>query len=478
MINYIVPTPKKTELTEGVTSVPLTLCLTVPEWEECAKTLTEAFKKLFKVTITRADGGIIIKKDTTLPSGTYTLDSRDGIVLSASDSEGIFYAAATLLQAVSVKENKALMSRVLIEDYPEKDFRGLMIDLAREWHPAYTVHQYIDVCFMLKIKYLHLHFIDNERYTLPSLAFPKLNEGDSYTYDEIVSMREHAKARGVIIIPEFEAPGHAKLLSVCYPEVFANETEGEADTMLTENGIVISDKSIICAGKAETMDGIKVLLRETCELFPDSPYIHIGGDEANINVWNNCPTCKKYMAENGITDVHELYSEFVGRTAESVIEMGKRPIVWEGFPKKGSARIPKQTIVIAWESLYHLANELIEEGFTVINASWVPTYIVPAPEMNWGTREILDWNVYNWQHWYKKSFAYEKPINVEPTEQVIGAEICVWESTFELEISKTINNLAALSERTWTVARLWNDMDFINRAKPTLLRIGRYIQTV
>ncbi len=47
-----------------------------------------------------------------------------------------------------------------------------MIDLVREWHSARTIYKYIDVCFMLKIRYLHLHFIDDQRYTLPSKAFP------------------------------------------------------------------------------------------------------------------------------------------------------------------------------------------------------------------------------------------------------------------------------------------------------------------
>lgn len=480
MINNIIPTPKKVEILGGVTEFPFLVSCNEPEWQDYVKTLSDAFAKLFKASLSEGEGGIILKKDDTLPTGSYKFDSREGVVLSAKDGEGIMYACATLIQAAEVREGKITVERAIIEDYPDKDFRCLMVDLAREWHPAYTVLQYIDLCFMLKIKYLHLHFLDNERYTLPSKAFPKLNEGDSYTYDEIVAMRERARLRGIILIPEFEAPGHAAMLSRRYPEIFANEVDSTTSDEKTELGAVITDDSIICAGKPETMRGVCTLLAETCELFPDSPYIHIGGDEAKIAVWDYCSHCKVYMKEKGIEDVHELYSEFVGRVARTVVDMGRTPIVWEGFPKKGVQYIPKETVVIAWETMYHMPEDLIAEGFKVINSSWVPMYVVPNPEprFNWGITEILDWNVYNWQHWYEHSAAYLNPINVEPTEQVIGATLCLWECTFEEEISRGINNLSAMSERVWTVERQNSNQEFFGRARFTNHRIARYIQSV
>ena len=479
MINNIVPTPKKTEVFDGKISVPLSLSNTVPEWQTYANTLKEAVAKIFRAPITEAEGGIKLQKSDTLPSDSYKIDTKKEIILSASSDEGILYAIATLLQMMSVENGQITVSRAIIEDFPDKDFRALMVDLAREWHPADTVLQYIDLCFMLKVKYLHLHFIDNERYTLPSKAFPRLNSVDCYTYEEITAMRERAQAHGIVIIPEFEAPGHAKILTQSYPEVFANEAVGEIEEMRTENGDLLTDASLICAGSEKAMDGIRTLMNEMCELFHDSPYIHIGGDEANIKAWNSCEHCTEYMKRNGIADVYELYSEFVGRMSRLTLDMGKTPIVWEGFPKDGVNYIPKETIVIAWETMYHMPYDLISEGFKVINSSWRPMYVVPAPEMDWSVKEILDWSVYNWQHWYTKSEAHLNPINLQPTEQVLGALLCLWESTFEQEITRAIYNLTAMSERTWNVKRLWEYIDFVNRAKPTILRrISRYIQRV
>ena len=480
MIKNIIPSPKRVEIAEGTASIPLFVRCDVPEWSEYLKTLSDALHKLFGVMLSEGDGGITLKRDITLPVGSYTLDTREGVMLSASDGEGILYAMATLIQAVELKDGALTVERAFVEDCADKEYRSLMVDLAREWHPAYTVLQYIDLCFILKIKHLHLHFIDNERYTLPSKAFPRLNETASYTYEEIAEMRERAKARGVIIVPEFEAPGHAAMLSKCYPEVFANDVDGEVATEKTEIGAVITDTSIVCAGKKSCRDGIKALLREVCELFPDAPYIHIGGDEAKIAVWNYCPHCLAYMKEHEIDDVHELYSEFVGEVARDVIELGRTPIVWEGFPKKGVHYVPKQTVVIAWETMYHMPYDLVAEGFKIINASWVPLYVVPSPEprFRWGMSEILEWNVYNWQHWYEHSAAYNNPINIAPTDQVIGATLCLWECTFEEEISRGIEHLCAMSERVWNATVLPVSKDFFYRAKPTIHRISRYIQTV
>ena len=203
---------------------------------------------------------------------------------------------------------------------------------------------------------------------------------------------------------------------------------------------------------------VKTLIREICDLFPEAPYLHIGGDEANISLWDGCIDCREYMKKNGIDDVYGLYSDYVARITKYVLSLGKTPIVWEGFPESGSDKIPKETIVISWENHYQNTYKLLSAGFPVINASWKPLYIVPANNapnatFAWGAKEIFEWNIYNWQHWWEKSEATLNPVNVEPTDQVIGAMLCAWEMTFEMEISTVMANLAALAERTWAERR-------------------------
>jgi hexosaminidase len=292
---------------------------------------------------------------------------------------------------------------------------------------------------------------------LPSKAFPRLCvEGKYYTEEQIKTLRQYAKKLGVILVPEFECPGHAPVLNTYYPEVFGDNGAGNGGKFYNESGQEISNKSLLCASREIAVEGVKTLIREISELFPDSPYIHIGGDEANISLWDQCKDCREYMRMNGIDSVYGLYSDYVARIAKHVISLGKTPIVWEGFPENGADKIPPETVVISWENHYQTTRQLLSEGFSIINASWKPLYIVPSmiaaeAPINWTMKDIFEWNVYNWQHWWPKSEATLNPITVEPTEQVLGAMLCAWEMTYEQEIGYVMGHLPAMSERVWTV---------------------------
>ena len=478
MIHTILPTPKKTECFEGVSILVPAIGTDHAAFEEYLPVFTGSAKRIFGLNVALAEGGIRVEYDAALPENAYRLDSREGLTLYASAKEGLLYALATALHAVKVKNGELFCEKALIEDWPEKSYRALMVDLVREWMPASRVYKYIDVCFLQKLNHLHLHFVDDQRFTLPSKAFPLLpTPEEHYTEEDIRGFCAYAKERGITLIPELEIPGHARHLNRCYPEVFANELpEGVDATIVTEEGLTISAKNIVCAGKQSAMDGIRAILQEICALFPDSPYIHLGGEEAAIKAWNYCTHCQAYMKAHGIEDEYDLYSEFIGRVTDMVFELGRTPIVWEGFPKKGSHRINRNTVVIAWESHYQLVTDLLEAGFRIINASWQPLYIVDGFELRWGPKEILEWNVYNWQHWWEHSAATLNPIHVSPTEQVLGAQICAWQTTFEQNINFVMENCTALSERLWTVKRLWNLEQYHKRHHESVRRIARLIQ--
>ena len=478
MLQNIIPTPQKVEQYEGTITVPYTVYST--DFPAQCEVLATAFEKIFRKPLAVAEGGILLKKDPSLPAEGYRIESDEDITLYAADERGILHACATLLMAAEAKD-ALTMERATIEDAPEKNYRALMIDLARQWHPADTILRYIDICFILKLNYLQLHFIDDQSYTLPSKAFPRLTDGyRHYSYEEIAEMNAYAAARGITLIPEFEVPGHAMALNAAYPGIFSNDLEGEDGVSYTESGEKVTGKNIICAGNPDTMEAIKTLLAEICDLFPATPYIHIGGDEANIKTWNYCSRCKRYMKEKGIEDEYELYSEFVGRVAGAVLELGRTPIVWEGFPPKGVHHVPKETIVCAWESHYHLAPDLLKAGFKIINGSWQPLYIVPSTNHRWGVSEILGWNVHQWQHWWPHSPARLNPINIAPTDQVLGGQYSVWECTYEQEISRVVENLPAFAERVWRVERLLDDEEFLHRNHylPTVRRIFMLIQEI
>ena len=437
--------------TFGLVSLKTVVACGCEKFSAAARSFAELAKKMHGVEFTCGDGGVSAVYDSSLEGCEYALDiSEDGAVIRASEPEGAFYAFASLAQLMNAKDGAVTLPKASITDKPECPFRTLMVDLARQWHPFICLKNYVDLCWLYKIKYLHLHFIDSQSYTLPSDVYPKLpTEGRSYTKAEIAELNEYAQSRGIELIPEIEVPGHAQAMVRAYPELFG-ETPIEGAEYTSDN--------IVCVGRPGVMDTIKSLTEEVIAMFPYSKYLHIGGDEAAIKSWDNCAECRKYMEENGINGSHELYTEFTVRMTDMVLSLGRTPIVWEGFPKAGTEKISRDVVVIAWESYYHLAPDLIEEGFDIINASWQPLYIVPS--RHWTVENILAWNVYNWQHWWPKSEARLNPIHLQPTNQVMGGQLCAWECTYEQEVQAVRENLAALSERTWTIRRYADDAQF------------------
>ena len=356
------------------------------------------------------DGGIYLNKDINLGEEESRAERKDGgIKISASTEKGMHIALAKLLGKIK-KSDDGIEIDAFEGVNPDMHYRALSVDLARQIHPVKYIFKYIDTCYLSCATHLQLHFTDNESFTLPMKAYPKLStEGKTYTYEEIQSICDYAESRGIELIPEVDLPGHTKQFCDKYPELFG-----------TLN-ILPADEEVFAA--------IKTIYSEVCDMFKNSPWIHIGGDEAQIERWNECEKTRAYMKKNGIKDVNEMYGEYIRIATEIIFELGRTPVVWEGFSKEYNDRISKDVIVICWEYLYQRAEDLAASGFTLINASWVPLYIVTArKEWYWKTEDIKNnWDPWTWRNWWNKSLAYPDGAKIDRDKSnVIGAQICAW----------------------------------------------------
>ena len=413
------------------------------EYPEVIRTFTDYADRVFGVVFTRGEGGIAITTDESLADGGYTLAFDGGEAdIRVKDGTALSYALASLLLLMEKSENGVTLPKIgEWQDHPEGTWRGLMIDLARRWHPVKYLFDAVDLCWLYKINRLQLHFTDDQSYTLPCKAFPNLpSENRHYTYAELEALRDYAAQCHITLVPEVDMPGHCTQFIQKYPEVFGSH-------------------GIICA-EDKAFDGLEAILREVAELFPDSPFIHLGGDEAAIARWNDCEGCRAYMAEHGLENVHATYAHFLQRVTDMVLAMGRTPVIWEGFSKEYNHLISKDVIVIAWESYYQLAPDLLEGGFTIFNCSWKPLYIV-TPNTHWTPAEILNWNIYTWQHWWPNSIASKQEIVVPDTAPVLGGQICAWgdalggfpssEEACKTEFALIRERIPALAEKTWNV---------------------------
>ena len=221
----VIPTPKGCSLKELA-------CFTAPtvyygEYQTAAEVFADYAKKANDTDYTLRDTddgarGIRLVTDPMAAAGEYklTATAEGYVTISASGSEGIRYGLATLLQMTELRPEGVLLSAGTVWDKPDSSYRGLSMDVARAWHPLSLLKEYIDICWLYKVRYFHLHLADDQGYTLPSRKFPKATCAYGYTFEEIAELRAYATARDVQLVPEVDCPGHAKALINAYPEIF------------------------------------------------------------------------------------------------------------------------------------------------------------------------------------------------------------------------------------------------------------------
>ena len=124
--------------------------------------------------------------------------------------------------------------------------------------------------------------------------------------------------------------------------------------------------------------------------------------------------------------------------------------VWEGFRKEGQVPVPKDIIVYAFETNRYLPNDLVADGYTVVNTSWKPLYVVNKKK--WEPKTIYNWNMWRWENWFPKAPSFT-PIQVEEHPLIVGAQMCAWEQPEKVEFPSLRMRLPALNERIWNTEK-------------------------
>jgi len=378
---------------------------------------------------------IIFSIDETLEKEAYQISINEIVELKGGSYHALSLAKTTLLQLAEVENGQLKFPLVSIKDNSDANYRGLMIDLARQWHEISTIKKLIDLSAFYKMNYVQLHFTDYQSYTLPSTAFPNLpTEGKTYSVEELKDLENYSQQRGVTIIPEVDIPGHSSPFVEKYPELFAIQ-----DTA--------SNPWIINMGKEEVYTALNKIIGEVCEIFQSTPYFHIGGDEAIFEKVIDDPNVQEFMKKHELgDDVHELYRYFLVRMNDTVKKYDKQMCVWEGFRDTGEIEIPKDIIVFEFETNRYLPNLLVEDGYTVVNTSWKPLYVVN--QKKWSPKTIYEWNTMHWENWWERAPSFT-PIQVDKSDLVIGAQMCAWEQPDSAEVPSLRKRLPALAERSW-----------------------------
>lgn len=321
------------------------------------------------------DGKVVFRLATGLEMApeAYSLNvSPDSVVICAANAKGLTYAESTLLQLVDAARGN--IDACTISDSPAYAWRGFMLDESRHFFGKEKVKQYLDVMFRLKLNVFHWHLTDEPGWRIEIKRYPKLtavgavgNWHDSaaqaqfYTQQDIREVVAYAAERGIMVVPEFDMPGHATSACRAYPEL-----SGGGDGRW--NGFTFHP----C--RETTFEFISNVLDELVQLFP-APYIHIGGDEVHYGnqEWYRSPEIQQFIADNKLVDERGLEHYFVRRVADIVASKGKTMIGWDEIVDAEVS--PDKAVVMWWrhDRRYQLLKAL-ERGYKVILTPRLPMY--------------------------------------------------------------------------------------------------------
>jgi hexosaminidase len=423
------------------------------------------------------------------PAEGYDLQIDSNSIKVTGDQKGLFYGLQSFLQIIPAHyEGSVSLPFMAISDQPRFQYRGMHLDVARHFMPVSFVKKYIDLMAQYKFNQFHWHLTEDQGWRIEIKKYPKLTEigskrpeshdglystifkGDGrpvegfYTQDEIKDVVAYAKARYVNVIPEIELPGHASAALAAYPQ-FGCKAGYDYKVKMTW-GIF---KEVYCPTD-ETFKFLEDVLDETIKLFPDSPYVHIGGDEVLKDHWKESPFVQELMKRENLKDEHEVQSYFVRRIEKFINSKGKKMIGWDEILEGGLA---PNAVVMSWRG--------IKGGIDAAKAKhdviMTPTDFAyfdygqgdPAFEpLNIGGFLPLD-----------KVYSFEPiPKELSPAEHkyILGAQANIW--TEYLETPSAVEYMAfprilALAEVAWSTPENKNFADFTKRMSANFLLLDK-----
>ena len=215
-------------------------------------------------------GAPTVVEDASLGPEAYVIDITSAVaVIRASGRTGLLYAKKTLDQLVMADGS---FPAVHIEDAPTFAWRGIMLDSARHYQPPAYIEQLLERMASVKLNVLHWHLTDDQGWRIQIKKYPKLTRfGPFYTQEQIRQIVARAAELGITIVPEIEMPGHATAAIAAYPALGTTKVSAPS----VDYGVLPN----LFNTQLSTIAFLEDVLAEVIALFP-SPYIHIGGDEA------------------------------------------------------------------------------------------------------------------------------------------------------------------------------------------------------
>ena len=460
--------------------------------------------------------------------GWYRIRIDGKVSIEAGDADGAWYAGVTLANLRRNAGGQAVQN-MTIEDWPDMPYRAIMLDVSRNFTTKDNIMKLIDLMAHYKASALHLHVGDDEGWRLeidglPELTsygsrrdFPVLNEDGSvsepeclepafgdqlgsgyYTKADFIEILRYAAERHIDVIPEFDMPGHSRAAIKSMEKRAAVTGEkclltDPDDTSVYNSAQDFNDCALDVALPA-VYDFVAKVFDSTIALYKEAgvalPCIHVGGDEVPEGAWTGSPSCKKLMAEQGMTDVEQLKDYFVSHVLDIAEARGVKLAGWQELAQHLApatlARLQKNLYFVnMWRNSRgtdELPYQFANEGTNVVLSSSSNLYYDLA--YNYGKLErghswagflderrgfsYLPFNVYKSVRWddycrmrdISKADAGKTVLKKGSESHILGMSGQLWSETlrsFDHVTYYLFPKAAPLFERAWNSRPSWEN---------------------
>ena len=284
--------------------------------------------------------------------------NESGVTLTASCDEGFFRAATTLWQLM--KEGMGVFPCVEIEDKPDFERRGYMLDISRGRKPKMeAIKQMVD--FMAALKYNEFQlYMEGECFKYA--AYPKYTESfDCLTPEDIRELDAYCKTRYIDLVPNQNSFGHM--------------THWLKHDEFRHLGLYEGD---------DTPNTLNPLLPETYEFMGNiydsvlphfsSEYVNIGLDEAyGLGRFQIEEYCREHGKE-------QVFMDWLNQLNVLAKKHGKKVMFWSDMIYKSEKLynlIPKDAVALEWG--YELIqSQMMTEHCIAFKNAGLNYYVCPA----------------------------------------------------------------------------------------------------
>lgn len=427
------------------------------------------------ITVTGTEDRLGLETDE---SYTLTLSTEGDLSTAKIDSPTYFgarHALETLSQLTEYEEHSdslLLLTGATIEDAPVFPYRGVLLDTARNFIPIADLERTLDAMAATKLNTFHWHIADTHSFPIYLESLPKMTYYGAYSSreiyypDEIASIVEYGRVRGVRVLPEYDAPAHVGNGFQWGPK------EGFGDLAVCVNEEPWASYCVeppcgqLNLANPKIYDVLGDIYTEFVNLFGPIDLFHFGGDEVNLNCWNTTEEIVNWMIENdyGLSEdsYYGQWGVFQGKALQLLTEANggqKVPgIMWtSGLTQAGRIEqyLPSDNYIIQiWTTETDpIIGELLEKKYRVIFSNYDHLYL----DCGFGAW-IGEGN--NWCSPYKgwQAVYDNDPIKIaskftttfDPA-LILGGEAALWSEQVDGEVvdSRLWPRCAALGERLW-----------------------------